>query len=65
MPQESRYNLSIIIPVYNEENYLVSLFKDLEKYFNYDDVEVIVVNDGSFDDSGNILEKLKKKLFQI
>jgi len=65
MPQESRYNLSIIIPVYNEENYLVSLFKDLEKYFNYDDVEVIVVNDGSHDDSGNILEKLKKNSFKF
>ena len=61
MHQESRYNLSIIIPVYNEESYIVSLFKDLEKYFNHDDIEVIVVDDGSNDDSGNILEKLKKK----
>jgi len=59
MPLENKYNLSIIIPVYNEENYLNSLFNDLEKYFNYDDVEVIVVSDGSYDDSNNILEKLK------
>ena len=65
MPQENKYNLSIIIPVYNEENYLESLFKDLEKYFNYNDVEVIVVNDGSNDDSNNILEKLKQNLYKF
>ena len=57
----SYYNLSIIIPVYNEEKYIEILFKDLEKYFNYNDVEVIVVNDGSNDNSNNILEKLKEK----
>ena len=65
MPQESKYNLSIIIPVYNEEKYLEPLFKDLEIYFNYNDVEVIVVNDGSNDDSNNILEKLKKNLYKF
>ena len=65
MRQESKYNLSIIIPVYNEEDYLEPLFKDLEKYFNYNDVEVIVVNDGSNDDSNNILEKLKKNFYKF
>ena len=65
MPQESKYNLSIIIPVYNEEKYLEPLFKDLEIYFNNNDVEVIVVNDGSNDDSNNILEKLKKKIYKF
>jgi len=65
MHQENKYNLSIIIPVYNEENYLELLFKDLEKYFNYDDVEVIVVDDGSFDNSNNILEKLKNNSYNF
>ena len=65
MHQENKYNLSIIIPVYNEESYLESLFIDLEKYFNYDDVEVIVVNDGSYDDSNNILKKLKIKTYKF
>ena len=65
MHQENKYNLSIIIPVYNEENYLELLFKDLEKYFNYDDVEVIVVDDGSYDNSNNILEKLKNNSYNF
>ena len=63
MPQENKYNLSIIIPVFNEENYLEPLFKDLKKYFNYEDVEVIVVSDGSYDNSNSILKKLKKNSY--
>jgi len=65
MHQENKYNLSIIIPIYNEENYLEPLFKDLEKYFNYKDVEVIAVNDGSDDNSNDILEKLKKNSYKF
>ena len=34
MPQENKFNLSIIIPVFNEEQYLDKLFSDLKKYFN-------------------------------
>ena len=56
MHQENKINLSIVIPVYNEEKYLNKLFLDLKKYFNQEDVEVIAVNDGSDDDSINILE---------
>jgi len=61
MRQENKYNLSIIIPVFNEENCLKKLFVDLEKYFNEKDVEIIVVNDGSNDSSNYILEEFKKK----
>ena len=59
MHQENKINLSIVIPVYNEDKYLNKLFWDLKKNFNQEDIEVIVVNDGSDDDSIKILEKLK------
>ena len=61
MPQENRTKLSIIIPVYNEEKYLKKLFKDILDYFNFNNIELIFVNDGSFDNSKNILEALKKE----
>ena len=65
MPQENRINLSIVIPVFNEEKYLKELFSDLKKYFNQEDVEVIAVNDGSDDDSINILEKFKNNFYKF
>ena len=65
MPQENRINLSIIIPVFNEEQYLTKLFLDLKQYFNQEDIEVIVVNDGSSDDSSSILEDLKKNSYKF
>ena len=65
MPQENKFNLSIVIPVFNEEQYLIKLFLDLNKYFNQEDIEVIVVNDGSNDDSYKLLEKLKKTSYKF
>jgi len=65
MPQENKINLSIVIPVFNEEQYLNKLFLDLKKYFNQEDIEVIVVNDGSDDDSYTLLEKLKKNTYRF
>ena len=65
MHQENKINLSIVIPVYNEEKYLNKLFLDIKKYFNQEDVEVIVVNDGSDDDSINILEKFKNNFYKF
>jgi len=61
MLQESNINLSIIVPVYNEELYLPNLFKDIKIYFNEKNIEIIFVNDGSFDSSKNILEDFKKQ----
>ena len=65
MPQENKINLSIVIPVFNEESYLNKLFLDLKQYFNHEDIEVIVVNDGSNDNSYNLLEKLKKNSYKF
>ena len=65
MPQENKFNLSIVIPVFNEEQYLNKLFLDLKKYFNQEDIEVIVVNDGSNDDSYKLLEKFKQNSYKF
>ena len=65
MPQENNINLSIVIPVFNEENYLKDLFIDIETYFSEKNIEVIVVNDGSNDSSRKILEELKKNKYSF
>ena len=51
------YNLSIIIPVYNEINYLRLFTERLEKSFENENVEYIYVNDGSTDGSSEWIEK--------
>ena len=38
---------------------------DLKQYFNQEDIEVIVVNDGSLDNSYQLLEKLKKNSYRF
>ena len=54
MPQENKIQLSIIIPVFNEENFLNKLFNELTQYFNNKDTEVIIIDDGSTDSSNKI-----------
>jgi glycosyltransferase involved in cell wall biosynthesis len=51
--------ISVIIPVYNGSNFIQSIIKDLSKQ-RFTDFEVIVVNDGSTDETGLILEDIKK-----
>ena len=63
MPQKNNINLSIIIPVFNEEYYLQKLFVDIKKFFNEKNVEIIFVNDGSYDHSRKILEDLQNESF--
>ena len=49
--------LSIIIPIYNEQESLDSLFKELSDIFaNQSETEIIFINDGSTDQTLSILE---------
>ena len=52
--------ISVIVPVYNVEKYIE---KSIISIINqsYTDIEIIVVNDGSTDDSIKICELLSKK----
>ena len=55
-------NLSIVIPVYNEEENILMLFDEIEKVFAQTNqaYEVIFIDDGSTDKSLQILKELQK-----
>lgn len=52
--------VSVIIPVYNVEKYI---FKTVESVMNqdYKNIEIILVDDGSPDDSAKIIDELARK----
>lgn len=52
--------VSIIIPVYNTQKYITECVESVYKS-GLSDFEIIVVNDGSTDDSGLYCERLKQK----
>ncbi len=56
--------LSVIIPVYNNEKYLERCFNSILNQ-NINDLEIIVVNDGSTDNSDKIIQKYEKSHKEI
>ncbi|MCR8746796.1 glycosyltransferase family 2 protein [Romboutsia lituseburensis] len=52
--------ISIIVPVYNVEKYIHECIDSIINQ-TYSNIEIILVNDGSTDNSGNICEKYEKK----
>lgn len=52
--------ISFIIPVYNAEKYINRCLENMLKYKG-EDVEFIIINDGSTDSSDDILKKYEKK----
>lgn len=58
-----QYRLSIIIPCYNESSILLQsyneIIKILEVQFKNDNIQIIFVNDGSTDDTNNILDMIQ------
>lgn len=52
--------ISVIIPAYNAEKYLEQCVKSVQSQI-YDNIEIIIVNDGSTDRTAEIIERLKEK----
>lgn len=56
--------ISVIIPCYNIENYISKAVKSIINQ-SYNDVEIILVNDGSTDNTLKVCEELKKQYFNV
>lgn len=56
--------ISIIIPVYNKEKYLDKCIKSAVNQ-DYKNIEIIIINDGSEDNSEQIISKWLKKDYRI
>ena len=66
MPVKSKLQLSIILPIYNVAPYLEKCIRSLEDQdLPKDTYEVICVNDGSPDNSQQIVEKLQQEFSNI
>ena len=57
--------LSIIVPCYNVEKYLEKCIKSIISNNVKEEYEIILVNDGSTDNTEKIIDKLKKQYKQI
>lgn len=58
--------LSFIVPVYNTEAYLGECLRSIyAQNLSYDEYEVICVNDGSTDNSLNILKQYQQKFSNL
>lgn len=56
----SRPKISVIIPVYNTEKYVENCIRSIMNQ-TYDNLEIICINDGSTDNSLDVLRKLEKE----
>ena len=54
---EGKHNISLIIPSYNTEKYLINTYNSVRKY--YKDVEMVIINDGSTDNTSEWLDSLE------
>lgn len=59
--------ISIILPVYNEEQNITKTVSDIENFFAIQkiDYEIIAVNDGSIDKTDFVLNNIKSKISRL
>lgn len=58
------YKVSVIVPVYNTEKYIEECLDSI-LYQTYSNIEVIVINDGSTDNSQNIIKQYENNYTNI
>lgn len=56
--------ISVIVPVYNGENYLEKCIISIEEQ-SYENIEIIIVNDGSTDNTASVCVKLRENYGNI
>lgn len=54
-----RVLISVVVPVYNVQNYVLKCLKSLAQQ-DYENLEIIIVDDGSTDESGKICDEFAK-----
>lgn len=54
----NKITLSVVIPLYNEAKNIPSLLKDYDEMITRDDIEIILVNNGSTDNTAHVLAEL-------
>lgn len=59
-PKIKNPKISLIIPVLNQEKYLIPLYKAIQKQ-SLKEIEIIFVDDASTDNSRNIIKKINEK----
>ena len=62
--KEEKPLISVIVPVYNGQDYLENCITSIE-HQTYDNLEIIIINDGSADQAGVSSSKLKEKYDNI
>ena len=55
MIEQNKKKVSVIVPVYNVENYIGRCIDSLVNQ-TLEDIEVVIVNDGSTDDSQKVID---------
>lgn len=62
MNRMKKYQITIITPVFNQQNCLINYIMNIKKQtYGFKNIQVILINDGSTDNSGAICDKLSKK----
>lgn len=60
--KQFKYDISIVIPVYNSEKYIDECFESIHNQnYDFNKIQVIFINDGSKDSSGEICLKYKNR----
>lgn len=53
--------ISVVVPVYNVKKYLEKSFESIADQ-TYDNLEIVLVDDGATDGSGKLCDELAKKI---
>ena len=60
------YKISVVVPVYNVENYLIDFMQSLlDQTYSFETLEIIFVNDGSSDGTAQIIDKFSREYSNV